>query len=261
MMNASTERTSTLAHDNGRPVARARRRVVIVGAGFGGLNAARVLANTDLDVLILDRNNYHGFWPLLYQVATAGLEPEVIAYPVRAIFRNAGNISFQLAEVRGVDLAHKQLRTDSMPIDYDDLVLAAGSANNYFGNAALAEQTFGLKDIDDAEQLRNHILMAFERAVGEPDAGRRAELMTLAIVGGGPTGVELAGACIELIRHVLRKDYPMLNMAQARVLLIEAGPQLLASFPERLRRRAERRLERMGGRALSEPRCRRGAGP
>jgi NADH dehydrogenase len=223
-----------------------RPRVVIVGAGFGGLNAARVLAGTGVDVLMLDRNNYHGFWPLLYQVATAGLESESIAYPVRAIIRRYPNVNFQMAEVRGVDFGHRQVLTDSAPIDYDYLVLAAGSANNYFGNPALAENTYGLKDIIDAEGLRNQILSAFERAVREPDPQRRNALMTLAIVGGGPTGVELAGAFVELIRHVLRKDYPMLDVSQARVLLIEAGERVLATFPEKLQRRARQRLERMG---------------
>jgi NADH dehydrogenase len=220
--------------------------VVIVGAGFGGLNAARALGNSDLDVLVLDRNNYHGFWPLLYQVATAGLESEAIAYPVRAIFRKYPNIHFQMAEVRGVDPERKQLFTDSDLIGYDYLILAAGSANNYFGNATLAEQTCGLKDIDDAELLRNQILAAFEHAVREPHPNRRATLMTLAIVGGGPTGVELAGAFVELFRHVLRKDYPMLDISQARVVLIEANDTILATFPEKLRRRAQQRLERMG---------------
>ncbi|MBK9712338.1 MAG: NAD(P)/FAD-dependent oxidoreductase [Kouleothrix sp.] len=223
-----------------------RPRVVIVGCGFGGLSAARKLAGADLDVLLIDRNNYHGFWPLLYQVATAGLEPEAIAYPARAIVRKYPNVAFLMAEARGVDFARRLVQTDGPQIPYDYLVLAAGSANNYFGNQALAEQTFGMKDIDDAERLRNHVLRAFEQAVREPDPQRRSELMTMAIVGGGPTGVELAGAFIELIRHVLRKDYPSLDTRQARVLLIEGSPQLLASFPPRLQRRARQRLERMG---------------
>ncbi|HEY3232671.1 MAG TPA: NAD(P)/FAD-dependent oxidoreductase [Roseiflexaceae bacterium] len=224
----------------------ARPRVVIVGAGFGGLSAGRALAGQEVDVLILDRNNYHGFWPLLYQVATAGLEAESIAYPVRAILRKHRNISFEMVEVRGIDFEHKQVLTDSTPIDYDYLVLAAGSANNYFGNDALADRTYGLKDLDDAERLRNRILSAFERAVREPDPARRAALLTLVIVGGGPTGVELAGAFAELIRHVLRKDYPMLDVSRARVLLVEASDRILASFPASLQRSARRRLERMG---------------
>jgi NADH:quinone reductase (non-electrogenic) len=223
-----------------------RPRVVVVGAGFGGLSAARTLAHGDMDVLVLDRNNYHGFWPLLYQVATAGLESESIAYPVRAILRKHRNASFAMVEARGVDFEQRLVLTDGAPIEYDYLVLAAGSANNYFGNDALAERTYGLKDLNDAEHLRNRILTSFERAAREPDPARRAALLTLVIVGGGPTGTELSGAFAELIRHVLRKDYPMLDVAQARVLLVEAGDRILASFPASLQRKALRRLERMG---------------
>jgi NADH dehydrogenase len=227
------------------PIVR-RPRVVIVGAGFGGLHAARALAGADVDVLVLDRNNYHGFWPLLYQVATAGLEAESIAYPVRAILRKHHNATFELVEVKGADFERQQVLTDGTPIDYDYLILAAGSANNYFGNDALAERTYGLKDLGDAERLRNRVLSAFERAVRETDSERRKALLTFVIVGGGPTGVELAGAFAELIRHVLRKDYPMLDVAQARVLLVEATDRVLASFPPSLQRSALRRLARMG---------------
>jgi NADH:ubiquinone reductase (H+-translocating) len=223
-----------------------RPRVVVVGAGFGGISVARTLARGSVDVQVLDRNNYHGFWPLLYQVATAGLESASIAYPVRAILRKHDNTSFIMAEARGVDFDRRLVFTDGAPIEYDYLVLAAGSANNYFGNDALAERTYGLKDLGDAERLRNRLLSAFERAARENDPVQRAALLTLVIVGGGPTGVELAGAFAELIRHVLRKDYPMLDVAQARVLLIEAGPRILATFPASLQRKALKRLEQIG---------------
>lgn len=223
-----------------------RPRVVIVGAGFGGLSAARRLAREAVDVLILDRNNYHGFWPLLYQVATAGLEPESIAYPVRAIVRKHDNVNFRMTEVQGVDFEQQMVLTDHGRIPYDYLILAAGSANNYFGNDELAWRTYGLKDIDDAERLRNHILSSFERAVNEADPERRKTLMTFVVVGGGPTGVELAGAFSELIRHVLRHDYPMLNVAEARVLLIEGQDRVLSTFPPSLQRKALRRLQMMG---------------
>lgn len=234
------------ALDIAQPRPHSRPRVVIVGAGFGGLHAARALSRANVDVLVLDRNNYHGFWPLLYQVATAGLEPEAIAYPARAILRKYPNTQFRMAEVTGVDFTHKQVLTTGQPEPYDYLILAAGSANNYFGNDALAAKTYGMKDIDEAEHLRNHVLRAFERAVTEADSTRRAALLTCVIVGGGPTGVELAGAFAELIRHVLRKDYPMLDVAQARVVLIEASDRILASFPPSLQRRAARRLRKMG---------------
>jgi NADH dehydrogenase len=221
-------------------------RVVIIGAGFGGLSAARTLAERGADVLLVNRNNYHGFWPLLYQVATAGLEPESIAYPVRAILRKHRNAAFQMAEVTGVDFERRMVLTDGDPIPYDYLVLAAGSTSNFFGNDALATQTFGLKDLNEAARLRNHVLTSFEHAARESDPERRAALMSFVVVGGGPTGVELAGAFAELIRDVLRKDYPNLDMNQARVLLVEAGPHVLGTFPEKLQRAAHRKLERMG---------------
>lgn len=225
---------------------RMRPRVVIIGAGFAGLNAAKTLANSEVDVLVVDKNNYHGFWPLLYQVATAGLEQESIAYPVRAILRKARNADFLMAEVRGIDLVGKRILTDGQPISYDYLILAAGSANNYFGNDALSHATFGLKDVDQAEQLRNHVLIQFEKAARETDPERRAAMLTFAIIGGGPTGVELSGAFAELIRHVLKKDYPALDVGEARVVLIEASPHVLGTFPASLQRGALKRLERIG---------------
>lgn len=219
---------------------------MIVGAGFGGLNAARALADSAVDVLVVDRNNYHGFWPLLYQVATAGLEPEAIAYPVRAIFRKHPNIDFRMAEVTAIDPERRLLQTSVGPIAYDYLVLAAGSVNNYFGNNQLAASTFGMKDIDEAERLRNQILSCFERAVHETDPRARAALLSFVIVGGGPTGVELAGAMAELFRHVLRRDFPMLNLREARVILVEADRTLLGTFHPSLQRSALRRLEQLG---------------
>jgi NADH dehydrogenase len=224
----------------------ARPRVVIIGAGFGGLNAARELGGRDVDVLVIDRNNYHGFWPLLYQVATAGLEPESVAYPVRAIVRKHSNISFMMAEVTGVDLERKLVNTTTQPVQYDYLILAAGSANNYFGNDKLAEHTYGLKDVEDAELLRNTMLSNFEYAVSEVDPKVRQKLMTLVVVGGGPTGVELAGAFVELINHVLVRDYPMLDISEARVVLVEASDKILAAFPADLRANALNRLTKMG---------------
>ena len=225
---------------------RARPRVVIVGAGFGGLAAARELADADVDVLMINRTNYHGFWPLLYQVATAGLEPESIAYPVRAILRRYRNADFLLAEVNGVDFGQRAVLTDVGPVMYDYLVLAAGSTTNFFGNERFERYTLGMKDLDEAQRLRNHILTCFEHAVAETDPARRAALLTFVVVGGGPTGVELAGAFIELIRHVMRKDYPVLDVRQAHVVLVEATDRVLATFPESLQRAALDRLRRMG---------------
>lgn len=223
-----------------------RARVVVVGAGFGGLNALSQLKDSEVDLLVIDRNNYHGFWPLLYQVATAGLEPESIAYPVRALLRKNPNAHFRLAEVTGLDLEKRQVLTDGQPVPYDYLILAAGSINNYFGNDALAHETFGMKDVDDAEALRNHVLTCFERATNARDSQEVARLMTFVIIGGGPTGVELAGAFSELVRHVMHKDFPTLNLDLARVVLIEADASVLSTFPENLQRSALRRLRRMG---------------
>jgi NADH dehydrogenase len=223
-----------------------RPRVVIVGAGFGGLNAARALAGGDVDVLLVDRNNYHGFWPLLYQVATAGLEAEAIAYPVRAILRRQRNADFRMAEVTGVDLEQRLVLAGGHPIPYDYLILAAGSADNYFGNETIARNTLGLKDLYDAETLRNQVLTAFERASGEDDVETQQAMLTFVLIGGGPTGVEMAGALAELIGHVLRKDYPMLDVSLARIILVEATGTLLAAFPESIQRAARKRLERMG---------------
>ncbi|NTW00789.1 MAG: NAD(P)/FAD-dependent oxidoreductase [Oscillochloris sp.] len=236
----------TYSRNGARPWPSARPRVLIIGAGFGGINAARTLANKDVDVLMIDRNNYHGFWPLLYQVATAGLEPESVAYPVRAIVRSFSNVSFMMAEVSQIDFATKLVHTPTIALPYDYLIIAAGSANNFFGNDKLAEHTYGLKDIDDAERLRNKVLSNFEYAVSEQNPAIRRQLMTLVIVGGGPTGVELAGAFIELISHVLLRDYPMLDISEARVVLVEASDHVLATFPDVLRQSAQRRLEKMG---------------
>ncbi|MDQ3930009.1 MAG: NAD(P)/FAD-dependent oxidoreductase [Chloroflexota bacterium] len=241
---SSNGAAKTTPYTQPAPNRRARRpRVLVVGAGFGGLNAARTLEDTGVDVMVLDCNNYHGFWPLLYQVATAGIESEAIAYPVRGVFRGHNNIRFRMSTVTGVDLARKVVLTENLPIAYDYLILAAGSANNYFGNNELAKHTFGLKDIDEAEHLRNRLLYSYEQAAIEVDPKRRQELMTFVIVGGGPTGVELSGAISELIHLVFRKDYPGLDLSRSRVILVEATDKVLASFPESLQQAARRDLK------------------
>src|SRR5262245_21831567 len=171
-----------------------RPRVVIVGAGFGGLRAARGLRRAPVDVLLVDRHNYHLFQPLLYQVATAGLEPEEIAKPVRAVLRGQRNFDFRLATVSGVDFAAHRLATDDGPIGYDYLVLATGAAANFFGLKGVEQFGLSLKDIPDAVRIRNHVLSCFEEAMFVPDAERRRALLTFVVVGGGPTGVEMAGA-------------------------------------------------------------------
>ena len=218
--------------------------VVIVGAGFGGLRVARALRRAPVQVVLVDRNNYHLFQPLLYQVATAGLEPEEIAKPARAILRGQKNFDFRMIEVTRVDFAAKRLDTTAGPIAYDFLVLAPGGETNFFGLASLQRHGLGLKDIPDAITIRNHVLTCFELAMLEPDAEKRRALLTFIVVGGGPTGVEMAGALSELIRLVLVKDYPRLNIKDVRILLLEATDKLLPALPERLREAAGKTLWR-----------------
>jgi NADH dehydrogenase len=222
-----------------------KKRVVIVGMGFGGIRAARILAGKGHDVVLVDRNNYHLFQPLLYQVATAGLEQESIAHSVRAMARSWPGTRFQLAEVTGIDFAVCEIRTDTGCIPYDYLVIGAGSITNFFGLESVERHAFDLKELADAETLRNHILTAFERAVNEPDPARKRALMTFVIVGGGPTGVEFAGALIELVHFVLAKDYPELSTHAARVVLVEGTDKLLASMPEKQRTYTLKKLRSM----------------
>ncbi|MEK7668238.1 MAG: FAD-dependent oxidoreductase, partial [Gemmatimonadota bacterium] len=217
--------------------------VVIVGAGFGGLRAARALRRAPVHVVLLDQHNYHLFQPLLYQVATAGLEPEGIAKPVRAILRGQRNLEFRMAEVTGVDLARRVVASTAGDVPYDHLILAVGGETNFFGLEGVERHGFGLKDVADAVAIRNHVLRCFEVAMLEPDAERRRALLTFAVVGGGPTGVEMAGALSELVRLVLVKDYPRLDLADVRILLLEASDYLLTSMPPRLRTAAAETLE------------------
>lgn len=211
-----------------------RKRVAIIGMGFGGVRAARSLASSNLDVLLIDRNNYHLFQPLLYQVASAGLEQESIAYSIRAMTRSWPNVRFQLSEVSSIDLDQRLIQTSTGEVGYDYLVLGAGSTTNFFGLTTVQQHAFDLKALADAEVLRNQVLYCFEQAVVEPDPARRRALMTFVIVGGGPTGVEFAGALIELVTYVLAKDYPELGTHTARVVLVEATDRLLAAMPEEL---------------------------
>lgn len=219
---------------------------MIVGAGFGGLRTARALGRVPARVVLIDRRNYHLFQPLLYQVATAGLGPVEIAKPVRSILRGEPNLEFRMAEVERVDLAARRLETDQGPLPYDYLVLAVGAETDFFGLEDIRRHGLSLKGIEDAVGIRNHILRCFERAAQEPDEARRRALRTIAVVGGGPTGVEMAGALSELVRLVLVKDFPGLDPAAVQVILLEASPRLLLAMPEDLAREAARSLERKG---------------
>ncbi len=212
----------------------ARPHVVIVGAGFGGLRAARALAKAPVRVTLLDRRNYHLFQPLLYQVATCGLSPGDIARPVRAILRGQHNLEFRMTEVSEVDFAARRLETATGPVGYDFLILAVGGRTSWFGLDGVAAHGFGLKDIPDAIAIRNHTLRCFELAVQEPSPDVRRAMLSFAVVGGGPTGVEVAGILSELIRLVLAKDLPQLDVKDVRVILLEATDRLLPGMPEPL---------------------------
>ena len=224
-----------------------RPHVVIVGAGFGGLACAEALGGTDARVTVIDRRNYHLFVPLLYQVATAALSPADIAEPIRRILSRHANIDVVMAEVTGLDRAGKRvLLADGSFVPYDRLVLATGSSYNYFGHDDWSEIAPGLKTIESARLIRARLLTAFERAETSADPALQAALMTSVVVGGGPTGVEMAGSIAELARHALARDFRRIDPRAAKVLLVEAGPRILASFPEELADYARRQLERLG---------------
>ena len=223
-----------------------RPRVVIAGAGFGGLTCARGLAGAAVDVLLIDRRNYHLFTPLLYQVASALLDPGEIARPVRELVRPLDNVEFKQADITGADFGKRLLLTSHGSVPYDYLVLATGSQSEFFGNQSLARHAFALKDLDDGLALRNRVLSQFEASRWESDPEKRRVMLTFAVVGGGPTGVELAGALVELIHLVLRKDYRDLDLGEVRVLLLEAADSVLAAFTPRLREAARKSLEKKG---------------
>jgi len=215
-----------------------RPRVVVIGAGFGGLWAARELAAEPVDVVLLDKNNYHAFWPLLYQVAAAELEPEQIAYPVRRILRDEKNVSFLMSEMYDLDLDERVVHTVGQRLGYDYLVLALGSSSTFFGIPGAGRYTFPLKTMEEGIALRNHILRCFELALQEPDPARRRQLLTFVIVGGGPTGVEYAGALAELVYGPLARDYRGVNIDDVSILLVEMLDTLLAAMPQKLGRYA-----------------------
>jgi NADH:ubiquinone reductase (H+-translocating) len=229
----------------------ARPHIVIVGAGFGGLSAATRLAGANADVTVIDRRNYHLFQPLLYQVATAGLSPAQIASPIRAILRRAANVRVVLGKVLSVDKRRHSVTVEGGTIEereiaYDYLVLATGARHSYFGRDEWEGVAPGLKKIDDATAIRRQILTAFETAEATQSAESRRRFLTFVVIGGGPTGVEMAGAIAELARVALRHDFRNIDPSEARIVLVEAGPRLLAPFPPKLSEAARRSLEKLG---------------
>jgi len=223
-----------------------RPRVIVLGGGFGGLAAARSLAHAAVDVTVLDRTNHHLFQPLLYQVAMAGLSPADIAAPIRSILRSQKNAAVLLGEATAIDLEHRRVQLADGTLDYDYLVLATGGRTSYFGHDDWERYAPGLKDLDDAVEIRRRVLLAFEEAERETDAERQRALLTFVVVGGGPTGVELAGAIAELSRFVLAADFRRIDPRSATILLIEGGPRLIPAFDPELSASAVRHLERLG---------------
>ena len=221
-------------------------RIVIIGAGFGGLTAAAGLAKAEASVTVIDRRNYHLFQPLLYQVATAALSPADIATPIRAILRHQKNAEVLLAKVERIDKDRREVVLEDRRVPYDHLIVATGARHAYFGHDEWERHAPGLKKIDDATELRRRILIAFEQAEIAMDEADRHRLLTFVVIGGGPTGVEMAGAIAELAKMALARDFRHIDPRQARIVLVEAGPRILPSFPPKLSAKAERALTRLG---------------
>jgi NADH:ubiquinone reductase (H+-translocating) len=232
--------------DTMSPVAALMPRVVIVGAGFGGLQAARRLGNVPVQVTVIDRNNHHLFQPLLYQVATAGISPADICAPIRHILKKQHNTEVLMEEVTGVDVQQQCVLIGDQAVPYDYLILATGARDSYFGHPNWAQFAPGLKSIRQATELRNQILWAFEQAEKESDEEKRRALLTFVLVGAGPTGVEMAGSVAGLAHKTLTGEFHRINPADARIILVEALPRILLAFPERLANKAKKALNRLG---------------
>jgi NADH dehydrogenase len=223
-----------------------RKRVVVLGGGFGGLTFCRTFQHPEAEIILIDRQNHHLFQPLLYQVATAGLSDSEIAQPIRSILADREDVMVRLAEITDIDVVGRRVVTSVGDFEYDYLVVGLGGCTSYFGHPEWEKHAPGLKSLDDAQRIRHDLLMAFEAAENTSDEAERRRLMTVVVVGGGPTGVELAGACAELTRVVLKADFRRIDLTQARVILIEGSNRLLGQFSEELGLEAQRELERMG---------------
>lgn len=229
-----------------------KKRIVIAGGGFAGLKLAKSLRKSNYQIVLLDKNNYHQFQPLFYQVATAGLEPSAISFPLRKIFQEQKDIHFRVAVLEKVDAESRVISTDIGDLKYDYLVLAIGARTNFFGNQNLRRHAISMKSISEAIQLRNAILHNFEQALNERNPEREASLLNIVIVGGGPTGVELAGALAEMKKYILPKDYPELDFTQMQIYLLEASPKVLNGYSERSSAKGKEYLERLGVKVLPD---------
>jgi NADH:ubiquinone reductase (H+-translocating) len=229
---------------------RERKEIVIIGAGFGGLWAARDLSRSGAGITLIDRNNYHTFLPLLYQVGAAEIEPEQIAYPVRSIVRGLPNVRFIRSEVRGIDYEKRLVDITAGTVTYDYLIIATGSVTNYFNIPGTIESAFSLKTLDEAIVLRNHVLSCYERAVMVQDEALRRQLLTFIIVGSGPTGIEFAGTLSELVRGPLKRDFPQFHPGEAQVILMDVAESVLQGFPSKLSAYTAEKIAKMGIRVL-----------
>ena len=221
-------------------------RVVIIGCGFAGLRLAQELKNAPMQVVMLDRNNYHNFQPLLYQVATGALEADSIAYPIRKIFAGQQNFFYRMADVQGIEAERNEVQTSIGPIGYDYLVLATGSLTNFFGNKTLEQNAMQIKSIPNALNLRSYIFQNFEKALLTADPARKQALLNIVVVGGGPTGVEISGSLAEMRKHALPNDYPELDFQQMQVYLVEAGAELLGPMSVKSQQAALRYMQELG---------------
>lgn len=230
-----------------------KKKIVVLGAGFGGLAFTRALQHKDADIILIDRQNHHLFQPLLYQVATAGLSMPDIAEPVRSIFQKRRDVTVLMGEVDSIDVARRQIALkDNQPVDYDYLIIGLGMVNAYFGRNEWAQHSIGLKSLDEARRIRRRILHAYERAEASQNAAERQRLMTSVIIGGGPTGVEMAGAISELTKRVFKKDFRSIQPEESRVILVEAAPRLLGTYSEQSSEQARKDLEQLGVEVITD---------
>ena len=231
-----------------------RPKVVIIGGGFAGLEAAKALSRAPVDVVLVDRQNHHCFQPLLYQVATAALSPADVAWPIRSILSRQDNVRVLMAQVSAIDTAANVVKAGTLSLPYDYLVLATGVTHSYFGHDDWAPSAPGLKSIEDARLIRGRFLLAFERAEIADNESERRKLLTFVIVGGGPTGVEMAGSIAEVANRTLRSDFRRIDPATSRIVLVEAGPRILPALPENLSRYAQQRARKNGRRNSAQHR-------